>query len=337
MKQIWSLNRGVVFRKIENNLFIIQFFHWRDKEKVLDGAPWNFDNQLLLLKDICGTEQPESIEIKHCPFWVRLYNLPLDSRSDGDVRTIAEKIGHVIQVESDELGWDTSRRVRVMVDVTKHLRRIQKIKNKQGIITYVQFKYERLATFCFKCGVLGHTEKDCPNVDEDEELDEKLWGLWLRDSPRKGREKIKEELSKIKAKTKSLSFAQKPLGDTGGEDRVLKLKAGQGVMKGLDFTSGMEKEDNVGAELLPSSELDVVSVTDMSESGRGGSKNSGSSGDELAVVESADLVGKEGSVSGVGNSTGEVSGVFDVNGKNKGVFVFEATKGRGSGKVGGKS
>uniref|UniRef100_A0A803MR74 CCHC-type domain-containing protein n=1 Tax=Chenopodium quinoa TaxID=63459 RepID=A0A803MR74_CHEQI len=198
MKQVWSL-----------------IFHWRDKENVLDGALWNFDNQLLLLKEIHGDEQPESIEIKHCPFWIRLYNLPLDSRSDEDVRKIAEEIGNVTTVESDELGWDKSRRVRVVVDITKPLRRIQKIRNKKGAITTVQFKYERLSTFCFLCGILGHTEKDCTNVEEDEECDEKPWGLWLRASPRKGRVRLKEEVSKLKSSAKTLNFTHKPRADVG--------------------------------------------------------------------------------------------------------------------------
>ncbi|XP_021766647.1 uncharacterized protein LOC110731120 [Chenopodium quinoa] len=173
LKQIWALKRDVIFRKIENNLFIIQFFHWRDKEKVLDGAPWNFDNQLLLMGEIHGDEQPDSIELKFFPFWVRLYNLPLDCRSNNDIKTVAEKIGIVLKVEQDELGWDVSRRVRVLVDTSKPLLRIQKIRNKKGIVTVVQIKYERLSTFFFGCGILGHTEKDCPNTVEDEDEDEK--------------------------------------------------------------------------------------------------------------------------------------------------------------------
>uniref|UniRef100_A0A803LGE7 CCHC-type domain-containing protein n=1 Tax=Chenopodium quinoa TaxID=63459 RepID=A0A803LGE7_CHEQI len=179
-------------------------------EKVLDGAPWNFDNQLLLLKEIEGDEQPENIDLKFCPFWIRLYNLPFDSRSDDDVRKIIEKIGVVLEVENDELGWDKSRRARVLIDTTRPIRIIQKIRNKKGAVTSVQFKYERLSTFCFLCGILGHREKDCPNADEDTDVEEKQWGLWLRASPRKGHEKLKEEVDKLRQKSQSLVFTHKP-------------------------------------------------------------------------------------------------------------------------------
>ncbi|XP_021762541.1 uncharacterized protein LOC110727283 [Chenopodium quinoa] len=173
LSQIWALNKGVIFRRIENNLFVVQLFHWRDKEKVIDGAPWTFDNHLILLKEMHHNEQPENVEIKYCPFWLRLYNLPFDSRSNADVRLIPEKIGIVLEVEDDVLGWDKSRRVRVLVDTTKALRRLQKIRCRDGSTTTVHIKYERLSIFYFLCGLIGHSERDCPTVDDESEEVEK--------------------------------------------------------------------------------------------------------------------------------------------------------------------
>uniref|UniRef100_A0A803M810 CCHC-type domain-containing protein n=1 Tax=Chenopodium quinoa TaxID=63459 RepID=A0A803M810_CHEQI len=181
----------------------------RDREKILKGAPWIFDNNLVLLKEINGSEQPESIELKLCPFWIRLYNLPLDCRSNRDVKTIAEKVGYVMEIEDDWLGWDRSRRARVLVDTTKPIRRVQKIRDKEGQDTFVQFKYERLPNLCFTCGILGHTEKDCPNEDEGEEGEEKQWGMWLKASPRKGLSLRKEEIEKLQGGRK-LVFTHKP-------------------------------------------------------------------------------------------------------------------------------
>lgn len=43
---------------IDPSLFAFQFFHWRDKEKALSGRPWCFENNLLVLKEINGDEQP---------------------------------------------------------------------------------------------------------------------------------------------------------------------------------------------------------------------------------------------------------------------------------------
>ncbi|XP_021750424.1 uncharacterized protein LOC110716098 [Chenopodium quinoa] len=210
LKQVWSLSRDVVFRKIENNFFMIQFFHWRDKEKVIDGAPWTFDNNILLLKEVQGNEQPDLIDIKHCPYWIRLYNLPLDSRTDNDVRRIGGMIGEVLEVEEDILGWEKSRRLKVLLDTTLPLRRIQRIRNKKGAITTVQIKYERLATFCFTCGLLGHTERDCHKDEKEDGGGEKQWGLWLKASPSKGNTQKKEEMERLRA-ARAIKFTHKPV------------------------------------------------------------------------------------------------------------------------------
>lgn len=79
LNQIWSISKGALFRSIENNLFVVQFANFRDKNKVLAGRPWTFDQSLVLLNEIDGSAQPSNISLTHCPFWVRLYNLPMDS------------------------------------------------------------------------------------------------------------------------------------------------------------------------------------------------------------------------------------------------------------------
>lgn len=58
-------------------MFVVQFASVRDKTKVLSGRPWTFDQSLVVLNDIDGTQQPSSIAINEYPFWIRLYNLPL--------------------------------------------------------------------------------------------------------------------------------------------------------------------------------------------------------------------------------------------------------------------
>ena len=41
------------------------------------------------------------------------------------------------------------------------------------------FKYERLPTFCFSCGKIGHDEKHCGMVMEKQFI-ERQYGEWLR-------------------------------------------------------------------------------------------------------------------------------------------------------------
>ena len=61
MIQAWGLTKRVVIRMIGPNKFVFQFFHWKDKNKVMEGRPWCFDNQSLVLNNISGNDQPSEV------------------------------------------------------------------------------------------------------------------------------------------------------------------------------------------------------------------------------------------------------------------------------------
>ncbi|CAK9171001.1 unnamed protein product [Ilex paraguariensis] len=56
MKKVWN-NIKVEFIEVGDNLFLIQFSNMLDKNRVLEGMPWSFDNHLVLLKDFDGSVQ----------------------------------------------------------------------------------------------------------------------------------------------------------------------------------------------------------------------------------------------------------------------------------------
>ena len=61
-----------------------------------------------------------------------------------------------MEVEEDVLDIEPYRRVRVLLDITKPLRRFQRIKLRGDIVVKVDFKYERSPFFCFLCGSIFH-------------------------------------------------------------------------------------------------------------------------------------------------------------------------------------
>lgn len=51
----------------------------------------------------------------------------------------------------------------------------------------MDFKYERLNIFFFICGLLGHTERNCPSLYENvDDQVTKPYGPWMKDPTRKG-------------------------------------------------------------------------------------------------------------------------------------------------------
>ena len=51
----------------------------------------------------------------------------------------------------------------------------------------MDFKYERLNVFCFICGLLGHTERNCPTLyDSMESNAARPYGTWMKAPTRRG-------------------------------------------------------------------------------------------------------------------------------------------------------
>jgi hypothetical protein len=77
--------------------------------------------------------------------------------------TIGKTLGVVEKVADmdDERGGENCMRVRIRLNVTAPLCRGRMIKLEENKKCWVAFRYERLPNFCYWCGYLDHSEKDC--------------------------------------------------------------------------------------------------------------------------------------------------------------------------------
>ena len=184
MKNIWQPRHDVEIRSIEKNLYVFQFHHWRDKQKVIEGQPWHFDNHVILMKDIKGNCKPSDIQLFEFPIWSRVYNLPFKGRLNAlNIKAIGDRIGTFIKMDrSGAMGIDKSIRIRVMHDVRKPFVSKVRVKMKNGEEDEFVVKYERPPLYCFFCGKVGHGTKDCEEEGEEGEQEIK-YGGWLKASP----------------------------------------------------------------------------------------------------------------------------------------------------------
>ena len=149
---LWKPTKGMQFYVIGDNTFLFQFNHVVDKRRVLLHAPWSFDKSLVLLQDFDPLLQLSGLTFTYSSFWVHVYNLPLVSMTKevgGEV--IGNKIGRWMDMDhgDDGIAWGRSMRIRVMVDITKLLRRGLKIIVSSREAVWVDFKFERLPNFCY--------------------------------------------------------------------------------------------------------------------------------------------------------------------------------------------
>jgi hypothetical protein len=111
-------------------------------------------------------------------------------------KSVGSKIGaslgklEDVDIAGDGVGWGRYLRLRVTIDLSKPLDRGRELKM-EGISHWVVFKYEKLPSFCFRCGRIVHDKKGCPvsNFSRRNNMEEsRQWGPWLRaeESKRRG-------------------------------------------------------------------------------------------------------------------------------------------------------
>ncbi|PNX69407.1 cysteine desulfurase mitochondrial-like, partial [Trifolium pratense] len=163
--QAWRLKNPVEVQELNKNLFLFKFTTKRDAEGVLKNGPWSFDRNLVILERISGEEQPSKLEMFNGVFWARVYDLPLKLRTDVVAVKLGDTMGKFVEVDNNEGNrMGKCLRIKTTVDLRKPLKRGTVI-TYQGKSLRVFFKYERLPTFCYACGKIGHQIKDCETLE----------------------------------------------------------------------------------------------------------------------------------------------------------------------------
>ncbi|VFQ94308.1 unnamed protein product [Cuscuta campestris] len=166
MASLWRPEEGMTAREMGDGLYVFQFGAEVELKRVLDMCPWTFNNQLLILDRLDGHKDPRDVPLHHMFIWVQVHGLRRGFFSDRVAQRLDAEIGEFMESDPKNYSnpWATYLRIRVKVDVRKPLRKGTKMKKEGEEWFHVSFAYERLPTFCFVCGCLGHGERFCPAV-----------------------------------------------------------------------------------------------------------------------------------------------------------------------------
>lgn len=67
MAAVWRPGKGM-FVEVTQNLFLFQFRHEIDMERVLDDGPWAFEKSLLVLRKLDSEESPFAVTLSQAEF-----------------------------------------------------------------------------------------------------------------------------------------------------------------------------------------------------------------------------------------------------------------------------
>ena len=181
LRAAWKMGLDLRIDDVGKNLFQFKFNYGFQLEWVERNGPWNFENNILLLCRWKRGLSASDITFTHAPFWVQIWGLPFENLFEYVGKDLGNSLGRYL--ETDKRMWLTEQarflRIRVDIPFNKPLCRGGNILNHDGEKTWVNFKYERLPSFCYVCGFLGHDEKHCPNLPCNPDSP-RQYGEWLR-------------------------------------------------------------------------------------------------------------------------------------------------------------
>lgn len=180
---LWKPGMGVYIKDLEPNLYLFQFYHEIDVKRVMEGCPWSFNRRALVMTRLKEGENPRTVLLNSMDLWVQIYDLKPGFMTERIVQEVGNYIGKFVSSATNNFVgvWRDYLRVRVTIDVTKPLKRRMKIRSAGGEWFWINFKYENVPTFCFICGVLGHSERLCSHLFTTPEAEiSKPYGDFMR-------------------------------------------------------------------------------------------------------------------------------------------------------------
>ncbi|KAK6164361.1 hypothetical protein DH2020_001225 [Rehmannia glutinosa] len=170
LPRILRATKKIEIEVVGENLFVLEFNNPMDRRRVIErGGPWHFFRNLILFQEFNGVQSPDTLDFTKWEVWVQCHNVPIAYMQEEIIRKIGNQIGQVIEIDKGELEVFFGRfiRMKVKVEVDKPLQGhivIQEETSQEESI--VLLTYEKFPDFCYVCGKVGHTWRECEESDK---------------------------------------------------------------------------------------------------------------------------------------------------------------------------
>ncbi|VAI84162.1 hypothetical protein VPH35_127964 [Triticum aestivum] len=179
MRNAWTCAQGVTFNIKGPNLFLARCHCLGDWKRVMEGGPWQFHRDPVVLVEYDGFTNVADYALNMYPLWARIKGLPDGlTRKKELAEKVAKKVGDppfTVVVNEGRINPSNFLRVRVFVNVNQPLVRFVPITLKER--KKYPVRCEKLPNFCYYCGCMGHVVEECGDGVHDPDVCE--WGDWL--------------------------------------------------------------------------------------------------------------------------------------------------------------
>ncbi|CAH9109782.1 unnamed protein product [Cuscuta europaea] len=102
LASLWRPGKGLSVKEVGEKRYLFTFYHRLDMNRVLEGGPWQFERDLLLLKEVKPDDIPHKIILNEADFWVQVHNVPYSLVNLGTARRIGNFIGKFIKYDDNQ-------------------------------------------------------------------------------------------------------------------------------------------------------------------------------------------------------------------------------------------
>ncbi|KAL0435602.1 UNVERIFIED_CONTAM: hypothetical protein Sradi_0268100 [Sesamum radiatum] len=156
----WNCKSGLTVSNIRHNMFV---FFFQDKEElsyVLKNRPWTVMGGLLILSHCASDKVPNDLSFSYSAFWVQAHGLPMNYFTLQNGSKIGALLGVFVSADY-QISYRRFLRLRVVVDVRKPILTGFWLERCGLPNVWVDFKYEKLGVFCYRCGRIGKNFWSC--------------------------------------------------------------------------------------------------------------------------------------------------------------------------------
>ncbi|KAM1122858.1 hypothetical protein FF1_004321 [Malus domestica] len=180
LRASWKDWGAIDVKWVRDNLYVISVPDESVATRILSQAPWAVMKQNFSVCRWPVELALEEVQVELIPFWVQIRGIPLGLTSERNVRRLVRDVGEFLELEdlSKARGFV---RVRVVVNWKNPLVPGCWLSRGQDSETWVEFKYERLQDFCYRCGRIGHANSECSF--EPQKSNTAGYGEWTKAAP----------------------------------------------------------------------------------------------------------------------------------------------------------
>lgn len=182
-RRIWFTKEPPKVEEIGQNLFLFTFKSEADRNRVWQRRPWTINKAHLVLREWKTDIALDDIRFDTTTFWIQIKALPLQFMTKTNAEMIGNLFNKMLQFESytrtNILGTKYLR-MQVEVEINKPIP-VGFFHNMGKKGRWISFQYERLPDICYRCGILGHVERNCPASETSNiRILGDLYGPWLK-------------------------------------------------------------------------------------------------------------------------------------------------------------